>query len=544
MESVSAGELLIEEGKSSELIAAFQALQETTVDDGPKYMSKTCRELARAISCRSYGKSMLEVTYLLIIACACDRRGGRFEEFLWNSGPARPSSFRGYVQDSLPLARGTRLVDNGVAVDTDTESFTVTFSRMPFLSAFVEFLMTTIGYTDLDEITAPLRGDIPTRETIGEVTNGLARCLYDYLREHLPSAHNQRKTHLLVDFINARQKGRSGPDDVSDEALLAFWVEQSGEGEDGNDFRTYQSVFQAGVELRHVMSYALDKYRMSGAKSIGTDVEAGEVDPGDIEDATEALDALITPLATLADAPFGSIKFLNGRETETAAEIALGPGMAIALSRSVFRNAVFGRAQGRITNALRHKRLSSELLADAAETDYPARLENYHDLAGRLDRSLLAVLHVLAMDRNPQAIILAMAMRPDLDFGLLAEETDAEPEWQDASVVSISAVRAAERFFERAGSRSSDGDPIGELMAEARKAFRSNSRQGFTDEDMEDDEVLESFADAVTPLLALRREVAAFLKSADVVDWSRPYEEDREVFTRQFHLLYGGHHGD
>ena len=33
------------------------------------------------------------------------------------------------------------------------------------------------------------------------------------------------------------------------------------------------------------MAHALDKFRMSGARSIGTDVEAGEVDPGDIEEA-------------------------------------------------------------------------------------------------------------------------------------------------------------------------------------------------------------------------------------------------------------------
>ena len=64
METVTTGELLIEEGKSGELIAAFQALQETTVDDGPKYTPKTCRELARAIACRNYGKCMLELTGL------------------------------------------------------------------------------------------------------------------------------------------------------------------------------------------------------------------------------------------------------------------------------------------------------------------------------------------------------------------------------------------------------------------------------------------------------------------------------------------------
>jgi len=545
MESVTAEELLIEEGKSGELIAAFQALQETTVDDGPKYTPKTCRELARAIACRNYGKSLLELSYLLVIASACDRRGGRFEGFFWDSGPARASAFRGYVEASAPLPAGLRRVNNGVEVETDSETFTVTYSRMPFLSALVEFLMTTIGYVELDTLTEQLRGAIPARQVIGEVSNALGRSLYDYLRDHLPSAHAQRKSYQLIEFVNARQNGRTGPDAIDDEALLAFWIDQEHEAEDGtSDFRTYQSVFSAGVELRQLMAFALDKYRMSGARSIGSDFEAGEIDPGDIEEAAEAMDANSAPLATLSQAPLDRVKFLNGRETETAGEIALGPGIATALSRSVFRNAVFGRAQSRITNALRHKRLTRDLLTDAAEVDYPARLEDYFDLGKRLDRSLLAVLYVLATQRRPEAIELALALRPKMDLGVLAENAETEPEWQDASVVSIAAVRAADRFFERADARSGGDDMLGALMAEARKAFRGNARQGFSDDDIADADTLDCFADAVAPLLSLRREIASFLATAGAADWEAPFAEDREVFTQQFQRLYGGHHGD
>ena len=170
---------------------------------------------------------------------------------------------------------------------------------------------------------------------------------------------------------------------------------------------------------------------MSGARSIGTDVEAGEVDPGDIEEAVEAIESDMSPLAALAVEPLESIKFLNGRETETAKEIAHGPGIAIALWQSVFRNAVFGRAQSRITNALRHKRLTGHLIHEPTEKSYQARLEDYREFAGRLEKLLLAVLHVLAITRRPEAIDLAMTIRPDIDFGSLADDTSQEPEWQD-----------------------------------------------------------------------------------------------------------------
>lgn len=544
MESVSAEELLIEEGKSSELIAAFQALQETTVDEGLKYSPKTCRELARAIACRSYGKSLLELAYLLVIASACDRRSGRYEGFFWSSGPARASAFRGYVEMCQPLASNVRTVGNGVEVTTDQETFTVTYSRMPFLSALLEFLMTTIGYEALDREVSPLLTGVPPRATIGDAANGVARVLYDYLREHLPSGHAQRKARHLIDFVSEQCEGRVGPEDVTDEVLLRFWIDQADGEDESNDYKTYQSVFVAGVELRLLMAHALDKYRMGGARSIGVDVEAGEVDPGDIEESMEILDAMVLPLRVLAEPPLDTVKFLNGRESETASEIALGPGVAAALARSVFRNAVFGRAQSRITNALRHKRLTPQLLADPAETDYPARLDAYRDLTGRLDKSLLAVLHVLATARRPEAIELAIGIAPEMDFAALSDATSDEPEWTDDNVVSITAMRAAERFFDRASARAGGDDPLNTLMSDARKAFRGNARQGFGDDDVENEDTVDAFVDAVRPLLALRKEIDAFLVAADVMDWQPLFAEDREVFTRQFQRLYGEVHDD
>jgi len=543
MEIVSTDELLIEAGKSGELIAAFQALQETSVDDGPKYTTKTCRELARAISCRSYGRAMLELAYLFVVAAGCDRRGGRFEAFFWDSGAARPNRFRAFVQDSEPLKPGLQIESDGVAIGEGPDRFVISFGRMPFLSAFVEFLMTTIGYAEIDALTEPLRGEVPPRAVVAEAANALSRALYDYLRDQLPSAHHQRKNYHFLEFINARTEGRTGPHAVDDAAILEFWLDTSldgGDGSEGSDFKTYQSVFEAAIQLRRVMEHALDQYRLGGARSIGGDFEAGEIDPDVIDAAVEVLETAIDPLMELGQAPLDAIKFLNGRESETAAEIALGPGVAIAVSRSVLRNAVFGRVQNRITNALRHDRLSDGLLEESAETDYGARLADYDALADRLERTLLAVLHVLATARRGEAIELAMALRPDLDLSGLVEAEADEPEWADDNVVSITAVRAADRFFDHAGARAGTDQPLGMLMAEARKAFRGNSRQGFSEEDLESPEMIDGFAAGVSVLLALRREVTEFADDCAAQDWAPDFAEDRDVFTRQFRILYGG----
>ena len=80
-------------------------------------------------------------------------------------------------------------------------------------------------------------------------------------------------------------------------------------------------------------------------------------------------------------------------------------------------------------------------------------------------------------------------------------------------------------------------------MADARKAFRGNARQGFNDDDLKKDEVVDSFAEAVPHLLSLRREVDAFIRFAASQEWDALFDNDTAVFTQQFQLLYGEHHG-
>ena len=85
MDSISAEELVIEEGKSGELTAAFQIIRETTINDVPKFGQKTCREVARVVACRTYAPALLELCHLIVAASATDRISGRYENFFWDS---------------------------------------------------------------------------------------------------------------------------------------------------------------------------------------------------------------------------------------------------------------------------------------------------------------------------------------------------------------------------------------------------------------------------------------------------------------------------
>ena len=144
------------------------------------------------------------------------------------------------------------------------------------------------------------------------------------------------------------------------------------------------------------------------------------------------------------------------------------------------------------------------------------------------------------MARRPEAIELAIAIRPNIDFGELEEIDAQEPEWEDLSVVNISAERAQKRFFDYANDTSNLSNPLANLFADARKAFRNNSRQGFSDDHIEDELSVDNFADAVSSLIKVRRDLMAFVNFAGKREWSQIFAKDSLFFSQHFKFLYGG----
>ena len=111
-------------------------------------------------------------------------------------------------------------------------------------------------------------------------------------------------------------------------------------------------------------------------------------------------------------------------------------------------------------------------------------------------------------------------------------------------MVALRGRTAVERFLD---GLNVPGGPDGELdgiATEARAAFRTLSRKGFSDDALREGPVREAFVAAVAPLLELRAEVARLVDGRlAAADWSIPFAEDRATFEDQFRILYGGAHG-
>ncbi|MBF0336182.1 MAG: hypothetical protein HQL40_21535, partial [Alphaproteobacteria bacterium] len=81
------------------------------------------------------------------------------------------------------------------------------------------------------------------------------------------------------------------------------------------------------------------------------------------------------------------------------------------------------------------------------------------------------------------------------------------------------------------------GPELAALAAQARRAFRGLSRQGF-----EDDAVpanADGFAAGAECLRALARTLDLLIARLDAGEWDQRFEADRALFGRQFELLYG-----
>jgi hypothetical protein len=551
MDAVSAEQIILQASKSAELLSAFQMTAETDVDGEPKFSPRTCRDLAKAIACRNYAGAVLELCHLIHISDAAGGGAG-YEFFFWGSGAARASAFRGFVGVNLRPRGSGRAAFSVSAAGVDIEypdgGFSVTFTRMPFLSALMEFLVSAVGYGELNQIFRDLLDGEVSKRATSEQANRLSRLLYDYLKDHLPTAQTQRKFRRLIAFMESRHGAAFEAGAIDDDAVLNFWTAESMSGiADGVDFKTYQLVFKAFVRFRQTLDAAIDQYALENPRAIGADREAGEVDPDAVQALVETVDEYRSPLESLQEPPADAVKFLNKREM-TAVELLLDCGtVALSLPLSLMRCEVFGKGQGQITQALRRKVNGTTLkgmMDDCAPETYAERKDEFNRLSAHVERVLLASLHALARDRNGEAISLVMALRPGLDFAPLAELLEVQPE-RDDNVVMLRAASVSERFLAVIEDQDKVGPEISGLMNEARKAFAGLSRQGFSDDDLADAEIMEGFAQGARTLRDMNGQVGAFVERLERLplpasDWTDQFMADKDTFAKQFNLLYGG----
>ena len=481
MDIDGAGRQLVEAGKSEALIEAFRAIADSTGPDGePRYSQRVSRALARMVSCRAYGRAVFELCHLVNVADAVGEGRDRWERFFFLPARASATAFRAHVEAALARRdwrrEGFSLTDEAVSAKYDGKGFAVRFARMPVLAALLEFIVAGVGYRAVAEVLDEMLTPPVSEAAVGRAANALQALLYRYLAEHLPSVQHMGKFMRLLRFLRAR--GAGGRVDVDDAAVLDFWREAAVEPD--SDFRSYRTAFDAMVQMIRALAAADDQQAMARARPIGSDREAGEVDP---ERLVELLDAQAetweSPLSMLESPPADAVKFLNKAEQELVVLLLDCGPVAQRLPVSLLRAEIFGRHQGRITQALRRNADVAALAGAVPSENYDERLQRWRDLRQHIMRVLAAAAHVLL--------------------------------------------------------RESGGDGLVTKLSEGRRAFRGFSRKGF--EDADDPATIAAFRAGIGPLTAIDEQVAA-LTARLSGDAAPDFQADAAVFAAAFVMLY------
>lgn len=532
---------------SDELQATLLAISETSDGHQAKFKPTICRRLTRWIVCRSYTGPIHELCHLLHIASQIERSKG-FENFFWSAGPATAQAFRRKIDDGLgenPTAAIEHL-STTVQVSYLDGEFAIAHTRMPFLSALLEFLVSTLGYRVVLETIKEILNSAATRAQISETANVLSRRLYAYLNSHLPAATAQRKYRVVTDYMAARGNGVARAEDIDDDMVLGFWTEAS--TDEAGDFRTYRKVVKLFINVRDALTAAHEQGTLHRSLSIGTDRENGEIDPGSIDIALEEIHERRAPLDLLGTSPANEIKFLNKTERSTLELLIESGNTAQRLPLSILRAEVFGVIQARLTQALRRGTSPATAIEananQTAKSGYETGAKDFEKTASNLERALLASFYYLALASNDTAISILLEMRPDIDLTPLASLV-SEQETTPDNVVYLHEVKERPSVFTTVLSDRATCPALAEFVEDTKKAANRISRKGFAKPDTGASTTeIAGFASAADALLEIRKSLSRFTMSLSHTahthgGWNALNNTDREIFFDQFRLLYG-----
>ena len=563
LEGLAGGEV------SDELAAILRSIAHITVTDEPKYSAAVCRRLVRWIVCRSYGGPLRELCHLIVasdrsIAAPSGVQG--YETLFWGTGAARAAAFRAVFDNNIS-ADGVERLKGGIGVTYADGTFGIAYTRMPFLSALMEFLVSVFGYADLDAQFRAMPAGQVTKGGVDALANDLARQIYHYLSAHLPSAQSHRKFRAVMSFLRQSDGGAVvGPHSIDDDSVLAFWMFAANEAPTasgtGGDFKSFKSVFRLMAAAREALAAASQASAIDRALPIGADWAAGEIDPGEIT--PEAVDAALAPIHerqapfdVLRAAPASGVKFLKQTETSAIAPIVDYGSSALALPLSVLRFQVMGDLQARLTEALRRGDDPLELphldRSNAAPCCYGDFADHTDHIGDTLQTALLAAFHHLVAARREEAVTVLLYLRPHMDLSPLApifEDRDDENETVcSGQIVHLKAPDTDDRFMRTLIAGMDHCPELMALIGESGGAAKRITRKGFKEADWADSDHATAdraaaCAAASDALILIRESLLKFTALLRHLGrrhggLNEQYLSDHDIFCTQFRALYG-----
>jgi len=534
---------------SGELASALAAVVEASGDAGQRYDARVRRALVQTVAARAYGRPLLELAFLIGAADRIAGRGG-YIGFLWGVRTASTSAYKAISLSSTRAGRTGTDVSAGpgeLIVRTVSPEYRISYGRIPYLAALLDFCVTALGFEAVDGEIAGFLAGSRGRKQAKALANALSRKLYDFLKQHLPSQQYERKFGIICGFL-AERTGRSpSAESVDDRTVLGFWEQCCAQQSDGGDFRGFRTVAMDCFRLRAALKEAAVRREVERAAPIGPSREQGEIDPAQVLEALEVVDnGRAAILAELASPPAVRLKSINKREAARLELVLEAGSAASALPLTILRAEVFGAHQARIIQALRRRNgdgsreLVEELIGAAPEETYLAAVKTYRAIADHLRKARKALMYILFQNRRPEALTIAIALFPEMAPALRSGISDQGR--FEGNVVPLRPEQAVGGLIERALSGDPETDPEAGLFRVARIAFAKLNRRGFEESRVLEREILEA-AEASEPLLhecgaGLQDLLKALCRHFDLISPDKVFAEDCRRFGAALAALY------
>jgi len=238
-----------------------------------------------------------------------------------------------------------------------------------------------------------------------------------------------------------------------------------------------------------------------------------------------------SPLEVFDEEPAVHVKFFKQKSERQPIELLMKYGpYAKRLPLAFLRLETFGQIQAGISNDLRLKRSQGDLrdrmtCRDAATyLEIQAQLKKIKEHVRQLQLAALYALRKNNKLSDDQAGLRKGGNVVSLFDDPLQSEFDA----------------ARGRNF----SNEIDEEDLEETFGDAKRAFQSFTRAGFTEEELEDEGHLEAFRIGAGALIEVGAQLQNFLSSISRVVrhdslLEEKFKKDQEIFSNQFHTIYG-----
>ncbi|MBU2978206.1 hypothetical protein [Alteromonas sp. C1M14] len=540
-------------GVSETLLSMFDGLRQTTISTSEsqgeikrKFLCADIDRLAQYICCRNYGFLCHELCFLCwaIVRAFPDKEYNEpLFTYFWLTDVASAGGFRRAFANPWQSDQGEVTLQEGVLhIQVGQTPFAISSSRAGVLAGLMEFIV-SVDNTQVQHIDHTVsKGGSGDTDTLSKT---LQKCLYDFLKHHLPEANEQKRYRYVTDWLN---RNGQAPEDINDDDILLFWQQAN---DDTALSKPSHVRFETAVDdvLNTLQALTLLRIQKASQRAFsqGLDDDLGEVDLSRVMAAPEDSEGE----DNLADFVHGALfndtpeppqpnlltltpKCLTKSQAKRMQPIVKHTPYLRRFCLSLLRLQVFGQWQGVLSQAKRKSAASvKEKMASPPDNGYD-----------RYQQEVLTCAETLAFSRQ----CLLYALLPHEPKRVLGELIDTLPPLDENHMqrlaLQVKGANSPQQQQALVESLAQTWPPLQDALHQLASSYKANNKEGF--KTLPDAYVCDAYLEALSEVSKLQGIVQHHLKALNALGENTSQDgkfvADVSIFTARFNQLYGEIH--